>query len=91
MNLNLIYSLLSLQKLLPVCFLFVCIILLSQTPAKVIGIKDGDTIIILLEGNIEKTLCLAEVDCPENGQDYGKNANQFTSELVFVKKLFLFR
>lgn len=87
MNLNLIYSLLFLQKLLPVCFLFVCVILLSQTPAKVIGIKDGDTIIILLEGNIEKTLRLAEVDCPEKGQDYGKNAKQFTSEQVFGKQI----
>ncbi|MGV4413232.1 thermonuclease family protein [Chryseobacterium sp. T1] len=59
----------------------------SQIPAKVVGIKDGDTIVVLLEGNIEKTLRLAEVDCPEKGQAYGKNAKQFTSEQIFGKEI----
>lgn len=57
----------------------------AQISAKVIGIKDGDTIIVLLSDNSQKTLRLAEVDCPENRQPFGKNAKLFTSEQVFGK------
>lgn len=59
----------------------------SQTIAKVVGISDGDTITVLLEGNIQKKLRLAEVDCPESGQPFGKNAKQFTSDQVFGKQI----
>lgn len=62
-------------------------ILFSQTAAKVVGISDGDTITVLLEGNIQKKLRLAEVDCPESGQPFGKNAKQFTSDQVFGKQV----
>ena len=57
----------------------------AQTSAKVIGIKDGDTILILLENKTQKKLRLAEVDCPESGQPFGKNAKDFTSSQVFGK------
>jgi endonuclease YncB( thermonuclease family) len=60
-------------------------ILFSQTSGKVIKISDGDTITVLLKGNKQKKLRLAEVDCPENGQAFGKNAKQFTSAQVFGK------
>lgn len=59
----------------------------AQTTAKVIAIKDGDTVVILLEGNLQKTLRLAEVDCPESGQPFGKNAKQFTSDQIFGKNI----
>lgn len=62
----------------------------SQTKAKVVGVKDGDTIEVLLEGNRTKILRLAEVDCPENGQAFGKNAKQFTSAEVFQKEITFF-
>ncbi|BAP30346.1 putative nuclease [Chryseobacterium sp. StRB126] len=60
-------------------------ILFSQTSGKVIKVSDGDTITVLLKGNTQKKLRLAEVDCPENGQAFGKNAKQFTSSQVFGK------
>lgn len=60
-------------------------LLFSQTSGKVIKISDGDTITVLLKGNTQKKLRLAEVDCPENGQAFGKNAKQFTSVQVFGK------
>ena len=66
---------------------FLHLFLLSQTTAKVIKIKDGDTIVVLLKNNQQKTLRLAEVDCPESGQPFGKNAKQFTSSLVFGKQV----
>lgn len=60
---------------------------LSQTTAKVIGIKDGDTILVLDKDNNQLTLRLAEVDCPEKGQPFGKNSKQFTSDLVYGKQI----
>lgn len=62
-------------------------LILSQTKAKVIGVKDGDTILILDQNNNQTTLRLAEVDCPEKGQPFGKNAKQFTSDLVYGKQI----
>ena len=59
----------------------------AQTTAKVIGIKDGDTVVVLLGDNIQKTIRLAEVDCPETGQPFGKNAKQFTSSQIFGKNI----
>ena len=59
----------------------------AQITAKVIAIKDGDTIIVLDANNNQKTLRLAEVDCPEMGQPFGKNAKQFTSLEVFGKSV----
>jgi len=75
------------MKFLIVTFLCSLHIIFAQTTAKVIAIKDGDTIVVLLEGNIQKTLRLAEVDCPESGQPFGKNAKQYTSDQVFGKQI----
>lgn len=71
-----------------ILFILLCSSLFSaQTKAKVFAISDGDTITVLLEGNIQKKLRLAEVDCPESGQAFGKNAKQFTSDQVFGKTI----
>ncbi|WP_332453793.1 thermonuclease family protein [Chryseobacterium aquaticum] len=59
----------------------------SQITSKVVGIKDGDTIVVLDDDNNQITLRLAEVDCPESGQPFGKNAKQFTSSQVFGKSV----
>ena len=59
----------------------------SQYTGKVIAIKDGDTVVVLLDGNVQKTLRLAEVDCPESGQPFGKNAKHYTSDQVFGKTI----
>lgn len=60
---------------------------LSQIKAKVVGIKDGDTVVVLLDDNKQEVLRLADVDCPESGQAFGKNAKQFTSSQVFGKNI----
>jgi endonuclease YncB( thermonuclease family) len=41
----------------------------------VIGIKDGGTVVILEKNNTQKTLRLAEVDCPESNSLLGKMQN----------------
>lgn len=51
---------------------------------KVVGISDGDTITIMNNGIGEK-IRLYGVDCPEKGQDFGKRAKHFTSDMVFGK------
>ena len=68
-------------------FMFLSIFLFSQEFAKVIAIKDGDTVVVLLGDNSQKTLRLAEVDCPESGQPFGKNAKDFTSLQIFGKEI----
>ena len=73
------------MKRLMLLYLFFPVFLFSQTTGKVIKISDGDTITLLLKGNQQKKIRLAEVDCPESGQAFGKNAKQFTSAQVFGK------
>ncbi|WP_300685156.1 thermonuclease family protein [Chryseobacterium sp.] len=73
------------MKRLMLLYILFPVFLFSQTTGKVIKISDGDTITLLLEGNQQKKIRLAEVDCPESGQPFGKNAKQFTSAQVFGK------
>jgi len=59
----------------------------SQTmlTGKVVGIKDGDTVEVIDKHNKTTILRLAEVDCPEKKQPFGKTAKQFTSDAVYLK------
>ena len=69
--------------------LFSITALFSQTTlkAKVIGIKDGDTVVVLDSLNNQTTLRLAEVDCPEKSQPFGTKAKQFTSDQIYLKTI----
>lgn len=49
---------------------------------KVIGIKDGDTFVVYMDGK-EQVIRLAHIDCPENKQPFGSKAKQFASDLCF--------
>lgn len=53
----------------------------------VVGVKDGDTVEVLDAQNKTTILRLAEVDCPEKKQPYGKAAKQFTSNAVYRKTI----
>ena len=72
-----------------ILFLLVCNTLISQTfyNGKVIGIKDGDTVVVIDAANNQTTLRLAEVDCPEKKQAFGTKAKQFTSDAVYLKEV----
>lgn len=56
--------------------------------AKVIGVKDGDTIDILYEGK-PITIRFAHVDCPEikKGQPYGQSAKKYTAALCYGQRV----
>jgi micrococcal nuclease len=51
---------------------------------KCVGVTDGDTISVMKAGKAVK-IRLEGIDCPEQGQDFGAKAKQFTSDLVFGK------
>ena len=55
--------------------------------AKVVGVKDGDTVVVLDSLNYQTTLRLAEVDCPEKDQPFGTKAKQFTSDQIYRKEI----
>jgi micrococcal nuclease len=61
--------------------LFLSLSLYSQS-GKIIRIKDGDTVVLLNSDNNQITLRLAEVDCPESSQAFGKKSKEFTSNEV---------
>lgn len=79
------------MKIIYVIIFLHSLLVFSQIRAKVVSIKDGDTVVALLDNNTQETLRLAEVDCPENRQPFGKNAKQFTSSKVFGKNIIFYR
>jgi micrococcal nuclease len=52
--------------------------------AKVIGVKDGDTIEVFYQ-NTKQTIRLEHIDCPEKKQPFGKQAKQYVSTLCYGK------
>ncbi len=60
---------------------------IAQFTAKVIGVTDGDTIVVLDENNKQTKIRLEGIDCPESGQDFGSRAKQATVELCFQKNV----
>lgn len=67
---------------------FLCAQVYAQTlTGKVIGVKDGDTVVVIDASNNQTTLRLAEVDCPEKSQPFGTKAKQFTSDQIYRKEI----
>ncbi|RJP93930.1 MAG: nuclease [Desulfobacteraceae bacterium] len=56
----------------------------ADISGKVVGVADGDTITVL-ENQTQYKIRIFGVDCPEKSQDFGTQAKQFTSDLVFGK------
>ncbi|RYY59172.1 MAG: thermonuclease family protein [Chitinophagaceae bacterium] len=67
--------------------------ILSDPPSfegKVVGIKDGDTFIVL-DGTAQVTVRLSDIDCPEKNQPFGTRAKQAASDLCFGKPVTVVR
>lgn len=63
-------------------------IALSKTiTGKVIKVADGDTITILNNQKQQTKIRLYGIDCPENGQAFGKKAKKFTASLTAGKQV----
>ena len=67
---------------------FFCFTLLSQS-GKVVAVKDGDTIVVLDSLNVQYTIRVADIDCPEKGQPFSTKAKDFTSGEVFGKEVII--
>ena len=55
-------------------------------PAKVVGVRDGDTVELLYQGRTVRVR-MAHIDAPEAGQPFGKAAKQHLSALCFGKEV----
>jgi len=58
--------------------------LASDFAGNVVGVIDGDTLMVMHNGRGEK-IRLNGIDCPEKGQAYGHKAKEAASALVFGK------
>lgn len=58
----------------------------SSIVGRVVGVTDGDTIIVL-QKNTQYKIRLYGIDTPEKYQDYGKKAKYFMSNLIFGKQV----
>jgi len=56
----------------------------SDKSGKVVGVSDGDTIKVLLDG-VETKIRFANIDAPEKSQAFGQAAKKFTSDACFGK------
>ena len=76
-------------KFYKILFLLFINVTFCQTTytGNVVGVKDGDTVVVLDSLNHQTTLRLAEVDCPEKSQPFGTKAKQFTSDQIYRKKI----
>lgn len=70
-----------------ILFTWLLLVPVKET-GKVIAIKDGDTIDVLLNGKALRVR-LAHIDCPEKNQPFGTKSKGFTSEKSFGKLITL--
>ena len=68
-------------------FSFVSLSKSEELHGKCIGVADGDTCTILLDGNETRRIRFYGIDAPESGQDFGKKAKDYCSNLIFGKVL----
>lgn len=67
-------------------FLPFSLISCAQNSGTVVKIKDGDTVVILNNDKTNMiTIRVAQIDCPEKNQPYGKKAKMFTSNEIYLK------
>lgn len=70
--------------------LLTCILIITGTfiycqTGKVIKVKDGDTIVLLDADNVQHTIRVADIDCPEYKQPYSIAAKEFASDQVYME------
>lgn len=73
-----------LYRLLALALFVVSLQCSKSNEGKVVAIKDGDTIEILIN-NTPVRVRLFGIDCPEKAQAYGSRAREYTSQLAFGK------
>lgn len=80
---------------LNICSLFLALLLLpvfavaEEIIGHVVGVADGDTLTILVNGHDQMKVRLAEIDAPEKSQSFGQRSKQSLSDLCFDKEAVL--
>ena len=54
---------------------------------RVVGVHDGDTVTLLMAGNQQLKIRLAQIDAPESDQAFGQRSKQSLSDMVFNKTI----
>lgn len=54
---------------------------------RIVGITDGDTVILLDHGQVQHKIRLAGIDAPEKQQNFGNRSKESLSELVYGKEV----
>lgn len=52
---------------------------------RVVGVTDGDTVTLLVDGRVQHKIRLSGIDAPEKAQPFGQRAKQRLSSLVYGK------
>jgi len=56
---------------------------------RVVGVTDGDTLTVLVNGHDQVKVRLAEIDAPEKSQPFGQRSKQSLSDMCFHKNAVL--
>lgn len=76
--------------------IFICLILTlfsltiyagESIEGRVVGVHDGDTVTLLMAGNQQIKIRLAQIDAPESAQAFGQKSKQSLSDMVFNKTI----
>lgn len=69
-------------------FIFTSSLLNAETVVgKCVGVSDGDTATVLVDGNRQVKVRFHGIDAPESKQDFGQRAKQKLSDLIFGKQV----
>jgi endonuclease YncB( thermonuclease family) len=74
-------------------FLFLTLLLLTGVihaqvyEGRVVGVLDGDTLVLLTPEKRQVKVRLAQIDAPEKSQAFGQRSKQSLSDLVFGKQV----
>lgn len=92
-NMNHMTTIIRFKFIYPVflaLFLFIYTGSLSATEnleGRVVGVHDGDTVTLLMAGNQQVKIRLAQIDAPESDQAFGQRSKQSLSDMVFNKNI----
>ena len=73
------------MKYLTAVLLIVGCTALQTLTGRVVGVVDGDTVTVLIEGNKQERIRLLDIDAPETGQPFSEKSRQFLSGMVAGK------
>jgi endonuclease YncB( thermonuclease family) len=83
------------RRLINTCVCFLFLTFLGPTwsayaqiyEGRVVGVLDGDTLVLLTPQKRQVKVRLAQIDAPEKSQAYGERSKQSLSDLVFGKQV----